>query len=48
MVIHILKLLTDSNQMVRDKALETLIEVYRHVGDKLRNDLRKKQLPEAK
>ncbi len=38
----------DANQFVRDKSFETIIEIYKHVGDKLRADLKKKQLPEAK
>lgn len=47
-VTHIVKLLSDANQAVRDKSLDTLIEIYRHVGERLRIDLRKKQIPEAK
>ena len=33
---------------MRDRALETLIEIYRHVGERLRLDLKKKLVPEAK
>jgi len=47
-VTYIVKLLSDANQAVRDKSLEALIEIYRHVGEKLRLDLRKKAIPEAK
>ena len=47
-ITHLVKLLTDPNQLIRDKTLETLIEVYKYVGDKLKAELRKKQLPEAK
>ncbi len=45
---HIVKLLSDTNQLIRDKSLETLLEIYKHAGDKIRNDLRKRQIPEAK
>ncbi len=48
MVTYLVKLLSDANASVRDKALDSLIEMYRHVGDKLRIELRKKQIPEAK
>jgi CLIP-associating protein 1/2 len=45
----VVKLLSsDSNQMVRDKSLNTILEMYKHVGEKLRGELRKKQMPEAK
>jgi CLIP-associating protein 1/2 len=47
-VTNMVKLLTDANQVVRDKAFETFVELYRHVGDRLRNELRKKQIQEAK
>jgi CLIP-associating protein 1/2 len=33
---------------VRDAAFQTLIEIYKHVGDRLRADLRKKEIPPAK
>jgi CLIP-associating protein 1/2 len=48
LVTSIVKLLGDANQFVRDKSFETIIEIYKHVGDRLRMDLKKKQLPEAK
>jgi CLIP-associating protein 1/2 len=38
----IVKLLGDPMAAVRDTALNTLVEVYRHVGDRLRVDLQKK------
>lgn len=47
-VTHIVKLLSDANQAVRDKSLEALIEIYKYVGERLRNDLRKKNIPEGK
>ena len=45
---HIIKLLSDTSQVIREKSFETLLEIYKHVGEKLRNDLRKRQLPDAK
>lgn len=45
---YIVKLLSDTNQQIREKSFETLLELYRHVGDRLRNDLHKRQIPEAK
>lgn len=33
---------------VRDAAFQTLIEIYKHVGDRLRQDLRKKEIPPQK
>lgn len=48
LVTHIVKLLSDANEAVRDRSLETLIEIYRHVGERLRLDLKKKLVPEAK
>ena len=47
-VTQIIKLLSDANQAVRDQSLQTLIEIYRHVGERLRLDLKKKLIPEAK
>lgn len=33
---------------MRDAAFQTLIEIYKHVGDRLRQDLRKKEIPPQK
>lgn len=41
-------LLSDPTPAVRDAAIQTLVEVYKHVGDKLRPDLRKKNVPANK
>lgn len=41
-------LLGDPTATVRDAAFQTLIEIYKHVGDRLRVDLRKKEVPAAK
>lgn len=48
MVTFVVKLMADQNQFVREKALYCLVEVYKTVGDRLRNELKKKQLPEEK
>lgn len=44
----IVELLGDPTSSVRDAAIQTLVEIYKHVGDKLRADLRKKSVPPAK
>lgn len=41
-------LLSDPTVSVRDAAFQALIEIYKHVGDKLRQDLRKKDIPPQK
>ncbi|PSN38725.1 CLIP-associating protein [Blattella germanica] len=42
LVPALVKLLSDPMSTVRDTAFNTLVEVYRHVGDRLRADLQKK------
>lgn len=44
----IVNLLSDPTATVRDAAIQTLVEIYKHVGDRLRADLRKKEVPAAK
>lgn len=44
MVPLVAKLLSDPVASVRDAAFSTLVEVYRFVGERLRQDLIKKQL----
>jgi CLIP-associating protein 1/2 len=45
----IVGLLSDPTSSVRDAGLATLVEIYRHVGERLRQDLQKKyQVPPAK
>ncbi|XP_058466866.1 CLIP-associating protein isoform X3 [Malaya genurostris] len=44
----IVVLLGDPTPTVRDAAIQTLVEIYKHVGDKLRIDLRKKDVPPTK
>lgn len=41
-------LLGDPTVSVRDAAFQTLVEIYKHVGDRLRIDLRKKEIPPQK
>lgn len=38
----------DPNVSVRDQASATLVEMYRHAGDRLRTDLRSQQIPANK
>jgi len=45
---HVCKLLADSNGQVRSTAEFTLGEMYRHVGEKVRQDVAKKGLTAAK
>ncbi|XP_046398513.1 CLIP-associating protein 1 isoform X11 [Ischnura elegans] len=50
-VPHIVRLLGDPTSSVRDAAFNTLVITYRHVGDRLRLDLQRKQhaaVPPAK
>ncbi|KAL2713664.1 clip-associating protein [Vespula squamosa] len=45
----IVKLLSDPSEKVRETALNTLTDMYRHVGERLRVDLqRKHNVPQAK
>ncbi|XP_064594427.1 CLIP-associating protein 1-like isoform X2 [Liolophura sinensis] len=45
LVTAICKLLEDQNGQVRETAVNTLAEIYRHVGEKVRADLSKKSIP---
>uniref|UniRef100_A0A671TBT1 CLIP-associating protein 1-like n=1 Tax=Sinocyclocheilus anshuiensis TaxID=1608454 RepID=A0A671TBT1_9TELE len=45
-VPHICNLLGDPTSQVRDAAMICLVEIYRHVGEKVRIDLSKKGLPQ--
>ncbi|XP_071789049.1 CLIP-associating protein 1-like isoform X6 [Asterias amurensis] len=47
-VPSICKLLGDPNSQVRDTAINTLVEIYRHVGEKVRIDLGKKGIPSSR
>lgn len=44
---HIVKLLSDPTATVRDTAFSTLIDLYKHVGEKLRVDIQKRNLVPA-
>ncbi|XP_025078295.1 CLIP-associating protein 1-like isoform X6 [Pomacea canaliculata] len=44
----ICKLLDDQNGQVRDAAVNTLTEIYRHVGEKVRVDLSRKGIPQQR
>nr|DBA19579.1 TPA: hypothetical protein GDO54_015388 [Pyxicephalus adspersus] len=47
-VPHICNLLGDPNSQVRDAAISCLVEIYRHVGERVRADLTKKGLPQSR
>jgi len=44
----ICKLLSDPTSKVRDTAVNTIVEVYRHVGEKVRSDLGRRGIPAAR
>ncbi|XP_035752385.1 CLIP-associating protein 2 isoform X6 [Egretta garzetta] len=45
LVPHLCTAFGDSNSQVRDAAILTIVEVYRHVGEKVRIDLTKRGIP---
>uniref|UniRef100_A0A3P9NSK4 Cytoplasmic linker associated protein 1a n=1 Tax=Poecilia reticulata TaxID=8081 RepID=A0A3P9NSK4_POERE len=47
-VPHICSLLGDPTAQVRDGAMSCLVEIYRHVGERVRLDLSKKGLPQSR
>ncbi|XP_054909054.1 CLIP-associating protein 1a isoform X26 [Poeciliopsis prolifica] len=47
-VPHICSLLGDPVAQVRDGAMSCLVEIYRHVGERVRLDLSKKGLPQSR
>uniref|UniRef100_A0A8C2AHF2 Cytoplasmic linker associated protein 1 n=1 Tax=Cyprinus carpio TaxID=7962 RepID=A0A8C2AHF2_CYPCA len=47
-VPHICHLLGDPASQVRDGAMNCLVEIYRHVGERVRVDLGKKGLPQSR
>ncbi|XP_065147274.1 CLIP-associating protein 2 isoform X33 [Paramisgurnus dabryanus] len=47
-VTQLCTLTGDQNPQVREAAISTLVEVYRHVGERVRADLSKKDLPSAR
>ncbi|XP_016054326.1 PREDICTED: CLIP-associating protein 2 isoform X2 [Miniopterus natalensis] len=48
LVPHLCILLGDSNSQVRDAAILAIVEIYRHVGEKVRVDLPKRGIPPAR
>ena len=42
LIPHVIKLLSDPTGTVRDCAFNTLVEAYKHYGERLRIDLQKK------
>ncbi|KAK9396508.1 CLIP-associating protein 1-like [Crotalus adamanteus] len=48
LVPHLCLLSGDSNSQVRDAAILALVEIYRHVGEKVRIDLNKRGIPAAR
>ncbi len=48
-IASIVSLLSDPTAPVRDAAFATLVEIYRHVGERVKMDLQRKyQVPPAK
>lgn len=45
---HVFILSLFSLVKVRDRAINTLVEIYRHVGEKVRIDLAKKGIPSSR
>ncbi|XP_028623129.1 CLIP-associating protein 2 isoform X1 [Grammomys surdaster] len=48
LVPHLCVLFGDSNSQVRNAAISAAVEIYRHVGEKLRTDLCKRDIPPAR
>lgn len=48
LVPHLCVLFGDSNSQVRNAAASAVVEIYRHVGEKLRIDLCKRDIPPAR
>ncbi|XP_031519682.1 CLIP-associating protein 2 isoform X29 [Papio anubis] len=48
LVPHLCILFGDSNSQVRDAAILAVVEIYRHVGEKVRMDLCKRGIPPAR
>ncbi|XP_048367053.1 CLIP-associating protein 2 isoform X22 [Sphaerodactylus townsendi] len=48
LVPHLCNLFGDSNSQVRDAAILAIVEIYRHVGEKVRADLNKRGIPSAR
>ncbi|XP_060103555.1 CLIP-associating protein 2 isoform X31 [Heteronotia binoei] len=48
LVPHLCNLFGDSNSQVRDAAILAIVEIYRHIGEKVRADLNKRGIPSAR
>ncbi|KAM9601344.1 CLIP-associating protein 2 isoform 1-T1 [Trichechus inunguis] len=48
LVPHLCVLFGDSNSQVRDAAVLAIVEIYRHVGEKVRVDLHRRGIPPAR
>ncbi|XP_077159243.1 CLIP-associating protein 2 isoform X26 [Paroedura picta] len=48
LVPHLCNLFGDSNSQVRDAAILAVVEIYRHIGEKVRADLNKRGIPSAR
>ncbi|XP_064133511.1 CLIP-associating protein 2 isoform X6 [Loxodonta africana] len=48
LVPHLCTLFGDSNSQVRDAAVLAIVEIYRHVGEKVRVDLQRRGIPPAR
>ncbi|XP_054847889.1 CLIP-associating protein 2 isoform X2 [Eublepharis macularius] len=48
LVPHLCNLFGDSNSQVRDAAILAIVEIYRHVGEKVRSDLNKRGIPSGR
>ncbi|KAM4688997.1 CLIP-associating protein 1-like [Discoglossus pictus] len=48
LVPHLCNLVGDSNAQVRDTAILAIVEVYRHVGERVRVDLGTKGIPSGR
>ncbi|XP_066484254.1 CLIP-associating protein 2 isoform X2 [Tiliqua scincoides] len=48
LVPHLCILFGDSNSQVRDAAILAIVEIYRHIGEKVRADLGKRGIPAAR
>lgn len=48
LITYLVKLLNDQSIQIRDHSILLLIEIYKYTGDKLRIELKKKQVPEQK
>ncbi|XP_078544440.1 CLIP-associating protein 2 isoform X12 [Lissotriton helveticus] len=48
LVPHLCTLFGDSNGQVRDAAILSVVEIYRHAGEKVRSDLNKRGIPAAR